>query len=162
MRAKLSFILPIFATMIVMSSCSYNPMTFIYSDDKRIAGESNTFSLGEIEQEVSENTMKVKIDRIEGMETLWNFMAEADIDIELSGEILVKSGKAKLVLIYPDNTLSTIVEKDFISADESEISQTLSIKEGLNRIKVVAAKDTKLELNLSATDGEFRELGFDW
>lgn len=73
----------------------------------------------------------------------------------------IKSGKAKLVLILPDNTLILLAEKDFAS-NSNEITQTFSVKQGLNRIKLVAEKNTELDLVLASTDGDFQELGINW
>lgn len=161
MNLKVRIILPTTVVMILMSACSSNPMASVYNNDKKIASENNTFSLGDIEQEISDKKLEAKIDKIEGMETIWSFISEEDMDIELSGEMSVASGKAKLVLILPDNTLVLLAEQDSTS-DNTEISQTFSIKKGLNRIKVVAEKNTKLDLDISSTDGEFYELGLDW
>ena len=86
---------------------------------------------------------------------------ENAMDIELSGEMSIKSGKAKLVLILPDNTLILLAEKDFAS-NSNEITQTFSVKQGLNRIKLVAEKNTELDLVLASTDGDFQELGINW
>lgn len=162
MKLKAKFILPIVSMMILLSSCSFNLVESIYDNDEKIASETNTFNLGEIEQEISDNMIEAQIDNIEGMETIWSFTSEKDIDVELSGEFSVKSGKAKLVLILPDNTLAVIAEKDSTVTDNNEIMQTLSIKKGLNRIKIVAEKNTELELKLSSADGEFQKLGIDW
>ena len=105
MCLKVRIILPTIAIMLLFSSCSFNSMLSIYNNDKKIASETNTFNLGEIEQEIDNKKIEAKIDDIEGMETIWSFTSDEDMDIELSGEMSIKSGKAKLVLILPDNTL---------------------------------------------------------
>lgn len=161
MNQKVRAVLPIIAVVLLLSACSSNSMASTYKDDKKIASETNTFNMGDIEQEVSENRIEAKIDMIEGMETIWSFTAEDDMGIELSGEMAVQSGKAKLVLILPDSTLTVLAEKD--SATESnEITQTLSVKKGLNRIKIVAEKNTKVDLEISSTGGEFKKMGIEW
>ena len=157
MCLKVRIILPTIAIMLLFSSCSFNSMLSIYNNDKKIASETNTFNLGEIEQEIDNKKIEAKIDDIEGMETIWSFTSDEDMDIELSGEMSIKSGKAKLVLILPDNTLILLAEKDFAS-NSNEITQTFSVKQGLNRIKLVAEKNTELYLVLASTDGDFHEL----
>ena len=161
MCLKVRIILPTIAIMLLFSSCSFNSMLSIYNNDKKIASETNTFNLGEIEQEIDNKKIEAKIDDIEGMETIWSFTSDEDMDIELSGEMSIKSGKAKLVLILPDNTLILLAEKDFAS-NSNEITQTFSVKQGLNRIKIVAEKNTELDLVLASTDGDFQELGINW
>ena len=54
-----------------------------------------------------------------------------------------------------------LAEKDFAS-NSNEITQTFSVKQGLNRIKLVAEKNTELDLVLASTDGDFQELGINW
>ena len=69
----------------------------------------------------------------------------------------VISGKAKLVLINPKGEVSVIEECD--SEMTAPIKSNLNIENGENRIKIVADKNTKFDIDVSISEGEFKELG---
>ncbi len=66
----------------------------------------------------------------------------------------------KLVLIAPDDSLTTIAEITPETKLEDSLNYTINLQEGKNRIKVVAGKDTRLDIELSIPIGEFEELGY--
>ena len=46
------------------------------------------------------------------------------------------------------------------SDSEATENCTISVHQGENRMKIVAAQDTKFDIILSVTDGNLHELGF--
>lgn len=64
----------------------------------------------------------------------------------------------KLVLISPKEELTTLTE--CTSDSEATENCTISVHQGENRMKIVAAQDTKFDITLSVTDGNLHELGF--
>ena len=94
------------------------------------------------------------------MDTVWTYDAAEDVSAELSYSVSVYNGKMKLVLIAPDDSLTTIAEITAETALGAYQKYTVHLKKGKNRIKVVAGKDTKLDIELSIPIGEFEELGF--
>lgn len=142
-----------------LSGCNLNPMIVIYDNEAEIASDSNTFNLVNSEQSIENQSYKGSIEKFEGMDTIWTYDAEEDGIVELTYLASVYSGKVKLVLIAPDDSVTTIIE--ITSATEMADVQTymLNIKEGNNRIKVVGGENTKLDIELSIPVGELHELG---
>lgn len=141
------------------AACFNNPMTAVYDSDIKIAGPSNTYNLTNIDQSIDGQNYICNVERFEGMDTIWTYEAPADETSELNCLISVSSGKLKLVLIEPDNTLTTIVE--LTAETEQENSQTfpLNLKKGENRIKVVTGADTQFDMELSVPVGTLHNLG---
>jgi len=142
-----------------LTACQDNPMSAIYDNDSKIVSDSNVYNLTNDEQNIEKQNYKGSIEKFEGMDTIWTYNATEDENVELKYLAAVYSGKMKLVLIAPDNSLTTIVE--ITSETDLKDYQTymLELKEGTNRIKVIGGENTKLDIELSIPIGEFHELG---
>ncbi len=127
-------------------ACASKPMVDIYDIDSKIADNSNSYNLINCEQRIEEQNYKCSIEKFEGMDTVWTYDAAEDVSAELSFFVSVYDGKMKLVLIAPDDSLTTIAEITPETKLEDPINYTINLKKGKNRIKVVAGIDTKLEL----------------
>ena len=146
--------------VVVCASCASTSMADMYDNDSKIAGNSNSYNLKNCEQHIDGQNYQCRIEKLEGMDTVWTYDAAEDVSAELSYSVSVYNGKMKLVLIAPDDSLTTIAEITAETASEASQKHTVHLKKGKNRIKVVAAKDTKLDIELSIPIGEFEELGF--
>lgn len=136
-----------------------NYINRLYEDNNEIAKEINTFNLNNVEQKIEDNNY-IGTAEFEGMDTIWNYEATEDIEIELKYILNAMSGKCKIVLISPDNTVNTIFENVNNSQSNDYSTTTLQLKQGINRIKLVADKDTKIQFDFSIENGTFNELGF--
>ena len=93
------------------------------------------------------------------MDTIWTYESDKNIELDITYLLNVKSGKLKLVLITPDGSITNLIEVTKESDVLDYATNTLQIKKGLNRIKIVADKNTSLEFDISIPNGEFKELG---
>jgi hypothetical protein len=146
--------------ILLSTGCGANYMSSLYSKDDKIASDTNSFTLDKKEQAVDGQAYSGKL-KFEGMDTIWEYNAEDDIEIELSYLLLVKKGKAKLVLINPVGELETIVKNEDNSIQEDMETIKVSLKKGENRIKLVAADKAEIELKLNVSEGELNNVGFD-
>lgn len=95
------------------------------------------------------------------MDTIWTYDENGceKKKVEFTYFASVYSGKMKIVLIEPDGSLTTIAEITPETEMEDPQTYAIEIKEGLNRIKIVGGKNTKFDIELSASKGKFNELG---
>ena len=93
------------------------------------------------------------------MDTIWTYEADKDMELDMKYLLNVTSGKLKLVLITPDSSVTNLIEATKESDMLDYSINTLKIKKGINRIKIVADKNTSLKFNISIPNGEFKELG---
>lgn len=151
-------IIILMSVVLLITGCSNSSFANSYNNNKKIVEETNSFGLTTKEQLVEDQKMTADIE-FTGMDTIWIYEAEEDVEIDMTYLLNVSKGKVKLVLIAPDDTITTVVEV----TDESELkdyaTSTLLIKKGLNRIKLVAGKDTQVSFELDIEAGEFQELG---
>lgn len=143
----------------VLVGCSKNYMTSIYNDNEKILSNTNSFNIDIEEQSIEGQEFKGVIKKIEGMDTIWTYESDKDTELDMTYLFNVTSGKFKLVLISPDNSVTTLIETTKESDIVDYATNTLQIKKGINRIKIVADENTSVEFNISITNGEFKELG---
>ena len=98
------------------------------------------------------------MERLEGMDTVWSCKAQETTEAEFSYELTLYSGKLKVVLIDPEGALTTLAECD--AAGEQNAGESISLEKGESRIKLVAGEDTRFDIQLEMTEGNFAELGF--
>jgi hypothetical protein len=135
--------------LIIISLSGCGSFNAAYDDDAKIAksGDSNStlsFGVTNIGHELSISSVTLT-----GTRTIWDYNAKSDGDVSISYLLSVsEGGKAKLVLITPDNEVVILVENADNTAVSEMQSQTVSLKQGKNRIKIVGYDAPKFELKL--------------
>jgi len=144
-------------TVCLITGCAANPMAAVYDNDQKIASETNTYNLDEVDQTAEDGHFTASVEKMEGMDTIWAFDAEENTSLDITYTLNVFSGKAKLVLINSKGGISIIAECD---AEMTEpVQSTLNIEKGNNRIKIVADENTKFDVDISISEGDFKNLG---
>lgn len=146
--------------ILFLTACSFNTMNALYGDNKKIASTSNTYNLNSNEQEINQQTFTGNIE-FEGMETIWEYEAKEDAQLEIEYLLSLTQGAAKLVLISPDGTVTPIVENTNKSEVKELARSPLGIKRGNNRIKLVAKNKANIRFEVHIEEGEFFELGME-
>ena len=93
---------------------------------------------------MSDNTVSGSAEKLEGMDTIWEFNTDEPTEVNISCNLTVTSGKAKLVYIDPDGTVTTIAECIAGEENEQSVSESIKAEEGENRIRLVGAEDLLL------------------
>lgn len=141
--------------LLVFAGCDpakYNP---IYDDDARIASNSDSsFASNSVSNtKAHEFTLSATMT---GMQTIWRYTSPDDREAELTFSLGVSSGgKAKLVLIAPDGTVTVLTENTGSETGADSETKLVTLKKGRNRIKIVGYDAPRLELKLSADVGQF-------
>lgn len=143
---------------LVLTGCSSNRMSSIYNNEEKIVSETNSYNLNEADQSIEEQKLSGLVE-FEGMDTIWTFDSEEDTKIDMTYMFKVTNGKAKLVLVSPDDTLTTLVETTKDSEVNDDTVNQISVKKGLNRIRLVAANNAKIEFDINIDYGTFDEIG---
>lgn len=139
-------------TIILISGCA-DDRNAIYDDSVKIAKSSDSHLSVMSVYNRNDNEFNMSAQSFTGAKTIWNYDAKNEGDVTFSYSLSVsEGGKAKLVLITPDNEVVTLIEN--IDNIEEIQSQTVSLKKGKNRIKIVGYDDPKLNLVLSVDVGE--------
>jgi len=156
MKVKKMFGATLIAVCLI-TGCATNPMAAVYDDDQKIASETNTYNLDKVDQTTENGHFTASVEKMEGMDTIWDWDAEEDTTLDITYTLNVLSGKAKLVLINSKGELSIIAECDTEMTEP--IQSILNAEKGNNRIKIVADENTKFDIDISISEGDFNNLG---
>lgn len=161
MNFKKRIILISMVSMIIslFIGCGNNSMDSIYDDNSKIANESDSFGLDKSNETIETESYKGYVE-LSGSGTVWRYKSNEDFDLEITYNLSVNSGKAKIVLISPDGTVVTLVENTEKAIMEGETSITLPIKKGDNRIKIIGYKKADIDIKLHIDEGTFEIMGF--
>lgn len=159
MRKKINMLLVIILSVLLVAGCSLNNGARVYDNEKMIVENFNTYNLVKSKQSMSDNHLTGSAEKMEGMGTVWEFTASEDTDVNLTYQITVSAGKAKLVLISPDDSLTTLAEFIADVDMEHESTDTFKAMKGKNRIKLVGGKGTKIEYEITADKGDMKAFG---
>ncbi len=145
--------------VLLLSGCSNNSMNLVYTNDKEIANDSNSYNLTDDKQNIDGQVYTGEFE-FEGMDTLWTYETDQDCKIDISYLLSLSRGKAKLVLITPDGAVTNIVENTDNSKQDELTTVSLSLLKGENRIKLIAANKAQIELEVQIDQGDFEKLGW--
>lgn len=154
MKQKRTILLLLSTVLLLLSGCIMNTGALIYDNDNMIMRDYNTYDLEKSKQTVVDNCLTGSAELLEGMGGIWELDAKETTDVTITCKIKVSSGKVKLVLIAPDNTLTTLMEYKADSTGNEEASKSFQVEKGKNRIKIVGAKETAAEYKISADKGK--------
>lgn len=143
------------------SGCTAQNTKNIYNDITQIASLTNAYSIEQQPQEQKCDDGKLSCSiTFDGMDTVWDFDANADCTIDISYQLDVTKGKAKFVLITADGNTKTIVEKTEKSKQSNVTAKKLKLPEGYNRIKLVAEENSQISFELQIEQGELHKIDF--
>ncbi len=145
------------------SACNGIETNEIYGRDAEIAKSRDQHSASlSVYSNGVENELSMYADEFIGAQTLWTYDADSDGDITLRYELLSRDGKVKLAMIAPDGAVSVLVEntdntlEDTTGSTEPKewVTETVSLKKGKNRLKIVSRDNPSLRLHLHVDAGE--------
>ncbi|MGL4452262.1 MAG: hypothetical protein ACRCTZ_13850 [Sarcina sp.] len=88
---KILVIATILFSSLFLFSCSKEYIQDVYSNDKKIASEVNSFNLNTKNQTVTNNNLSSSF-TLEGMDTIWSYEAKEDSTSILTYSLTVHSG----------------------------------------------------------------------
>lgn len=155
---KKILVITVLCLLIGLTGCRQNEMTSIYNNERKIAEVSNSFGYDDLQQEIDNNILSISYEKLNGMDTVWLYEANEDMDLDITYQFTVSKGKAKLVHILPDNANQIIIEKNKDTTAAEETS-TIFLKKGTNRIKIVATDNADLKMEISIPAGAYEKMG---
>lgn len=151
---KIVSILIIIVAALSFSGCTSNTTDKAYNNDSEISSLKDDFQLNS-STETSANAVYKGKYKLSGCKTIWKFESDSDYDLEVPYTLSVKHGKAKIVLISPDNKVTTLVENTDKATPANATSLTVPIKKGSNRIKIVGYDKADVEIEVHIDKGQF-------
>ncbi len=138
--------------VLVLTGCATRSSA-AYFDEKAIAAQTDTYALTHWSTERDALTLSGG-GVVAGTLTLWAMDAERETDVTIDASFAVAAGRAKLVFISPDGTVTTLLERTPNAPDSGDSVLTFTALSGMNRVKLVAENNTELTLRLAFSGGE--------
>lgn len=137
---------------VLLTGCSNEFAKREYNDADRIAKTEDRYAKEKSVFNPIDNGYSLVADKFDGRETLWTKTLEENEDIEINIKLSLSEGTAKVVHVDEDGNVATIIECKVESEADEETKKTVSLKKGLNWLKIVGygCKDIDLELLSSA------------
>ena len=130
----------------VLTGCINDPAyKGIYTSDQQIIKQADSWSYGSSVGPITAEGTTLSYKDFSGMDTFWRLEVSENSTLTIDYSSVVNGGQFKLVLITPDNTVSTVFE-------QGQDSKTLNLPAGKSRIKIVGLKASG-ELNVSLQPG---------
>ncbi|GAA0085303.1 lipoprotein [Clostridium sp. CTA-7] len=157
MNFKKRIILTVILLMIIslLIGCSNDITNSIYDNNAKIAKSYDSFGLDDSKETIESGVYTGKL-KLSGCGTIWRYESDSDFNLEAPCKLSVKSGKAKIVLISPDDTVTNLVEISNKDTTDENTTLTLPIKKGINRIKIVGYDKADINIELNITKGDFQ------
>lgn len=103
----------------------------IYDNNKSILQEGDKYSFYHRDGEADEKHIDIKYNSFYGVQTLWVIQIEQESEIKIDYNSLVKSGNFKVVLVTPEQEITTIAEQS------SKGAFIVAAPKGKYRVKIV-------------------------
>lgn len=153
---KRVFLSLLLALCLTLCACGTSTQAAAYTDDSIIARKGDWYTMNDWQHGLSDDTLHAGMKGSTGTLTVWSMDAGADTPVHADCTLTVTSGRAKLVHIAPDGTVTTLLE---VSPDSPVATSTLRFTAlpGENRVKLVMAQHTSLEMTLRFDEGTLKD-----
>ena len=131
------------ALCLTMTACSNEFAEKEYDNAEKIVQTSDQYAKSMSAMTWKNNELSFSAAKFDGRETLWSENVIQEGEVEISVSLSLEAGMAKLVYIDPDDNITELIESSYAS----DITRTITMPEGRNRIKLVGygCEDVELE-----------------
>ena len=138
--------------MVILTGCGNTFAKKEYYDTNKIAAVEDRYSKVNSVFNPIDNGYSLKVKKFDGRQTLWPKTLEDDEDINIKIKLSLSEGTVKIVHVDGDGHVTTIIECTPDDCVEDDIVKTVSLKRGLNKIKIIGYGCKNIDLELSSSD----------
>jgi hypothetical protein len=133
---------------------SREKMMALYQDEESLQTPYSSYVMESGSSEIDGHCMSGEISGLNGMVLVWWYESDDEnTAYSLTYSMHVTAGKAKIILVSPDESIRTIAEYDAYDGAE-DVREAFSVTDGLSRIKIVGTNDADLTFEISVNGGD--------
>ena len=136
---------------LLFMGCSNNFAEDEYDSADKIIEAEDRYSTEVLSGTNTDSGYSLTVSEFNGRETLWADTLEESLSVTFDISYSFAGGKAKLVHIDPEGTVTTLMECTADTSDENQVTKTILMASGKNRIKLVGFDVETLEVTMSGT-----------
>ena len=138
----------IFCLTISFTGCGNEFAKQQYNDDEKIVQIADRYAKSNSVFNPIEGGYSLTASQFDGRETLWEKKLEDNAEIEIQIDLNITSGNAKVVFIDSNNDITVLIERLQNDSNEQTATKTVSLTNGLNRLKIVGYDCENIDLKL--------------
>ena len=119
-----------------------------YNDAEKIAQIEDRYAKDNSFSNHIDGGYTLTVSKFNGRQTLWNKTLEKSTEIEIQIDLNITSGNAKVVFIDSNNDITVLIERLQNDSNEQTATKTVSLTNGLNRLKIVGYDCENIDLKL--------------
>lgn len=155
---KKAIMILIISLCILMTGCSNEFAKMEYDSSDKISETEDRYA-----KEVSvfnsiDGGYELTVSKFNGRETLWSYnILDENQDIEIDFSFSLSKGQAKVVHIDDEGNVTTVIECSPETSTDGFVTKTISLKSGLNRLKIVGYDCEDMKLKMIFTNFNFNK-----
>lgn len=130
---------------ISLTGCSNEFAEEEYDSSEKIVQQGDQYAKSLSASTWANNELSFSAGKFDGRETLWSETVIQEGEVEISVSLSLEAGMAKLVYIDPDDNITELIESTY----DRDITRTITMPEGKNRIKLVGYGCENVELDVT-------------
>lgn len=138
--------------LVILTGCSNTFAKKEYYDTAKIAVIEDRYSKESSVFNPIDNGYSLEVKKFDGRQTLWTKTLDNDEDINIEIKLSLSEGAVKIVHVDEDGYVTTIIECTPDNCVEEYVVKTVSLKKGLNSIKIVGYECKNIDLKLLSSD----------
>lgn len=131
-----------------LTACSNEFARQEYDSDEKISQIQDHYTKEKSNSRSTNGEYSLTVAKFQGRETIWKKTLKKDQDMETGISLQLSKGKAKVVHIDGNGSVTTVLECTPDTPAEEAVTKTIALKSGKNRLKIVGydCEDMKLHL----------------
>lgn len=133
---------------LLLTACSNEFAKKEYDSDKKISQMEDHYAKEYSVSNSIDGEYTLTVGKFDGRQTLWSETSEGNQNIDIDFSFRLSRGMAKIVHIDSDGNVTTVIECSPDTLTDDYVTETVSLKEGQNRLKLVGydCKDVDLKM----------------
>ena len=140
--------------LFILTGCSNTFAKKEYFDIDKIAETEDRYAKESSVSNPIDNGYSLKVKKFDGRQTLWTKTLEDNENIDIEIKLSLSEGTAKIVHVDENGYVTTIMECTSDNCVDEYVVKTVSLKKGLNKIKIVGYECKNIDLELLSSNFE--------
>lgn len=135
-----------------MTACSNKFARNEYDSDEKISETADRYAKEVSVGNSTNQKYSLTVRKFNGRETIWKKTLNENQDVEIDVSFRLSNGRAKIVHIDKDDNITTVIECTPDTSTDGFVTETISLKSGKNRLKLVGYDCENIDLKIEVPE----------
>ncbi len=135
-----------------MTACSNEFARNEYDSDEKISETADRYAKEVSVGNSTNQKYSLTVRKFNGRETIWKKTLNENQDVEIDVSFRLSNGRAKIVHIDKDGNITTVIECTPDTSTDGFVTETISLKSGKNRLKLVGYDCENIDLKIEVPE----------